>query len=513
MIGKKKVVTSEEMSRVEKLSLAAGSSVADFMEKAGLGVAEVVIEYLSHHPKEKHITVFAGKGNNGGDAYVVAVHLKQKGYEVEVVQLYGYNECSPLCKGHADRFQKVGGKIHPIHNHADIKLSLTGVIVDGLVGTGFKGSATDLLAEAIEKINASGLPVFSIDIPSGLCGSTGRVGSVAVKATYTIYLELPKLGFFIGQGWEYVGKLLCVSFGLPKAYREKAEPSAFLASEESMVDLLPQIRRTRHKYEAGYVLAIAGSESMPGAAILSCNAALHAGAGIVRLFHPKRMDGALSYAPPEIIKEAWNLKDMGRILEEMLRARAVLIGPGMGRAKGIKKTFKDLLAKITIPAVLDADALYFIAKNPSWILPGLSVLTPHKGEMEELLSTFDGVASKEDFLGACALYAEKKQVVLVLKGAPTLVFFAGQLPLIIPYGDPGMATAGSGDVLTGIIAALLAQQVHGYEAAVLGVYLHAKAGEYASKAKTPYCMIASDITDHLPKAFKTLLERKRVGEE
>lgn len=513
MIGKKKVVTSEEMSRIEKLSIAAGSSEADFMEKAGLGVADAVAEFLTHHSKEKHITVFAGKGNNGGDAYVAAVHLKQKGYEVEVVQLYGYNECSPLCKVQSDRFQKNGGKIHPIQNHADIKFPLTGVIIDGLVGTGFKGSAADLLAEIIEKINVSGLPVFSIDIPSGLCGSTGKVGSVAVKATYTIYLELPKLGFFIEQGWDYVGKLLCVSFGLPKAYIEKAEPSAFLASEESMVDLLPQVKRTRHKYEAGYVLAIAGSESMPGAAILSCNATLHTGAGIVRLFHPEGMEEVLSCAPPEIIKEAWDLKDMQRVLEEMTRARSVLIGPGMGREKGIKKTFKDLLEKITIPAVLDADALHFIAQNPSWALPSISVLTPHKGEMQELLSTFDSKSSKEDFLGSCVLYAEKRHVVLVLKGAPTIVFFSHKLPLIIPYGDPGMATAGSGDVLTGVIAALLAQKVHAYEAAVLGVYLHAKAGEYASKAKTPYCMIASDITDNLPKAFKALLQRKRVGKE
>lgn len=505
MMQSLKVVTSEEMARVERLAYATGFSEADFMEKAGKGVAGAVLGYLKDHP-EKKVTVFVGKGNNGADGYVAAVHLMQKGVSVEVIQLFGHGDCSPLCKVQSERFQKMGGVIHPLQNHADCKFPLSGLIIDAILGTGFKGKAEGLVAEVIEKINASHLPVFSIDIPSGLCGNTGLVQTVAVHAHYTVYLELPKLGFFLHQGWDHVGILIQVIFGLPKAAIEKAHPSALLAQERSMKDILPPVKRTRHKYEAGYVLAIAGSESMPGAAILSCSAVLHAGAGMVRLFHPEGIDDALISSPAEIIKEAWDFKDMHSLSEQMKKARSILIGPGLGRDSSVKKMIKMLLGKITVPAVIDADALFFLAENPSWTLPKNTILTPHVGEMRHLLSRFDCKEVKDDFFASCALYAEKKQVILILKGAPTFIFFANRPPLIVPFGDPGMATAGSGDVLTGVIAALLAQKCPSYEAAALGVYIHGKAGEYAASEKTSYSMIASDITENLSKVFASLLK-------
>lgn len=500
-----KVVTSEEMARVEKLAYATGSSEADFMEKAGKGVADMVLNFLKDHPEEKKVIIFAGKGNNGADGYVAAIHLKQKGVSAEVIQLFDHGELSPLCKVQSERFQKKGGIIHLLQNHADSKFPLAGVIIDALVGTGFKGKAEGLLAETIEKINVSHLPVFSIDIPSGLCGNTGSVGSVAVHAHYTVYLELPKLGFFLNQGWDHVGKLLAVSFGLPKTALDKAQASALLTLESSMKELLPPVKRTRHKYEAGYVLAVAGSESMPGAAILSCSAVLHAGAGMVRLFHPAGMEESLSASPAEVIKEAWDFKNMKSLFHEMIKARSLLIGPGLGRESNVKRMLKMLFTKMTVPAVVDADALYFLAENPSWTLPKNTILTPHVGEMRQLLSTFDTKEAKEDFFVACSLFAAKKQVVLVVKGAPSFIFYGTKSPLIIPFGDPGMATAGSGDVLTGIIAALLAQKMSSYEAAALGVYIHGKAGEYAAKEKTSYSMIASDITENLSKVFASLL--------
>jgi NAD(P)H-hydrate epimerase len=398
--------------------------------------------------------------------------------------------------------------IHPLQNYNHGLLAIKGVVIDGLVGTGFKGKATELLAEAIEKINASTATVFSIDIPSCLCGNTGAVGSVAVRADFTVYLELPKLGFFLDKGWDYVGKLISVSFGLPKTFLEQAMVSASLAIEPAMKEMLPIVNRTRHKYEAGYVLGIAGSESMPGAAILSCSATLHAGAGMVRLYHPPGMEESLSSSPPEVIKEEWDFAGMDSISSQLTKATSLLIGPGLGREKQVKKMLKMVLAKVSLPAVIDADALFFLGQNPSWILPKASVLTPHVGEMKHLLSTFDAKSANGDFFAECTLFAETKHVVLVVKGAPTIVFCAGKTPVIIPYGDPGMATAGSGDVLTGIIAALLAQKMQPFEAAILGVYLHAKSGEYASTAKTSYCMVASDIIEFLPKAFKSLLKSK-----
>ncbi|MCX6990389.1 MAG: NAD(P)H-hydrate epimerase [Chlamydiae bacterium] len=319
-----RVVTADEMARVEKLSVEAGSSEAAFMEKAGIGVANAVADFLAIHPQNKQVTVFAGKGNNGADAYVAAVHLLQKGYDVEVYQLYGYDVCSPLGQVQSDRFAKIGGVIHPLQNHNDGLLAIKGVVIDGLVGTGFKGKATELLAEAIEKINASTATIFSIDIPSGLCGNTGAVGSVAVGADFTIYLELPKLGFFLDKGWDHVGKLIAVSFGLPKTFLQQAKVSAYLATELAMKEWLPPVKRTRHKYDAGYVLAIAGSESMPGAAILSSSATLHAGAGMVRLYHPLGMEESLSSSPPEVIKEEWDFENLDSISSQVTKAASLL---------------------------------------------------------------------------------------------------------------------------------------------------------------------------------------------
>ena len=505
----RKVVTSEEMSRIDKLACGLGSSEADFMERAGIGVAEIIYDFIEKNSKERKVYVFCGKGNNGGDGYTAALHLKNKGLDVEVIQLFGYNECSNLCKIQSDRFQKLGGVIHPIQNHSDIKLSLSGVVIDALVGTGFKGGAKGLLAEVIEKINASHLPVFSIDIPSGLCGTTGKVETVAIRAYCTIFLELAKIGFFIGRGWDFIGKLRSVSFGLPKQYIDSAAPEAFLPVEKDFKGLLPEIKRSRHKYEAGYVIAVAGSATMPGAAILSANAAIHSGAGMVRLFHPHEMEELYS-APVEIIREGWDLEDFSSIDKQMKKGSALLVGPGVGRDKKTKKMLKSLFSKTLLPSVIDADALHFLSENPYWKLPDISVLTPHVGEMQKLLEA-ECILASVDFFHACQKYAAKKDVVLVVKGAPTIIFYHNKVPVIMPYGDPGMATAGSGDVLTGVIAALLAQKVPAYEAALLGVYLHAIAGSIAASDKTSYCMVASDIITYLPKAFEKLLKSERVG--
>ena len=503
-----RVVSSEEMARIEKLSLDAGSSEIAFMEKAGIGVENVVADYLAIHPDKTPVTIFAGKGNNGGDAYIAAIHLSQKGYPVEVYQLYEYDLCSALCQVQSDRFARLGGVVHHLKDSNDLLLPSNGVVVDGLLGTGFKGKALGLVAQVIEKINGSSAVIFSIDIPSGLSGNTGAVGSIAVRADYTIYLELPKLGFFLDKGWDYVGKLIPSFFGLEETFLQQAQVSAYLPIEPALKELLPLVKRTRHKYEAGYVLAIAGSESMPGAAILCCSATLHAGAGMIRLYHPFGMEELLSSCPPEVIKEEWDFASLDRISSEMIKATSLLIGPGLGRQNRVKEMVKKVLSKVSLPMVIDADALFFLAENPSWILPENAILTPHRGEMNQLLATFDTGASKGDFFAECALFAKIKRVVLVVKGAPTIIFCKGLTPVIIPYGDPGMATAGSGDVLTGIIAALLAQKMEPFEAAILGVYLHAKSGEYASMSKTSYCMVASDIIADLPKAFKSLLKSK-----
>lgn len=471
-----KIVTATEMARLEKLAYARGCSEMAFMEAAGMAVAKATEKYINEHGLPQTVTLLIGKGNNGGDAFVAGQCLLERGYRVVSRLLYALEECSPLSQVMAARFQEAGGKI--AHDP-----SLEGVVLDGLVGTGFHGRAEGALAQIIEHANQSGLPVLSIDIPSGLNGNTGEVATIAIKATQTLYLGLPKWGFFLEKGWDHVGKLVACDFGLPASIIDQAASEGELLSKEEIRTLLPPIKRTRHKYDAGYVLTLGGK--MSGAAFLASYGALKAGAGIVRLFYPEKRSGEYIDAPWELIREPWNKTTF---LKETSRAKCLLLGSGWTEEDLLEQEWETLLHHTPLPCVIDGGAL--LLKT----LPEYSVLTPHRGEMEKLLQ------EKVTF-PRCQHFADEKKLTLVLKGAPTVIFHPHTSPRIMPYGDPGMATAGSGDVLAGIIAGLIAQGLPPLEGATLGVYLHGTAGEIASTEKSPYCLIASDILTYLPQAF------------
>lgn len=493
MISGEKVIAAEEMARIEKLAIEAGASEEEFMENAGKGIAEKTALFIESNLLEKTVTLLVGKGNNGGDAFSAGKQLLAKGFSVSAIHAYPLDECSPLCQKKCSEFKNAGGSV-------SLKGELKGVILDGLTGTGFRGKAEGPLAFMIEDANRSKLPILAIDIPSGLNGSTGEVGSVAIHATQTFYLGLPKLGFFIGQGWNHIGELLPIDFGLNEKYMNQAAAAASLIDGTKIASLLPPIQRNRHKYQAGYVVAVSGSSGFSGAAFLSCSAALRAGAGMVRLFHSWNMEKEMGGAPLEIVKEALESDGDSRILEECQRASAILIGPGMGRTRESEKLLKRILSKLSLPSVLDADALYFLAENPGWKLPTNTILTPHRREAERLLGLSES-QDEQTFHSLCQEYVEKKKVTLLLKGGPTFIFHPQTPPLISLRGDPGMATAGSGDVLTGILAALLAQKLEPHAAAILGATLHGIAGEIAAFQKTSYSLIASDLINYLPDAF------------
>lgn len=489
-----KVVSGQEMARIEEIAYSEGVSEETFMENAGKAIAVAVEAFIQTNDLPKIVTLLAGKGNNGGDAYAAGAILMERGYKVTALRIYPLESCRPLCKKMHEKFRSSGGDIIAGQSSA---VHPEGIILDGLVGTGFRGRTEDVLACAIERANESGLPILAIDIPSGLNGTTGEVGLVAIHATETISLGLPKIGFFLKEGWDHVGILRNVSFGLQEKYIALAKPLGCLLNEQGISQQFPSIKRTRHKYEAGYVLAIAGSKGMSGAALLASYAALRSGAGIVRLFYPSDMGEELYGAPYELIRQEWDGKDIQFIDQEAKRAKSLLIGPGIGRTKNAKQMLQKILGHIDLPMVIDADALFFLAENPSWKIPLGSVLTPHKGEMNRLLSNKDGQSHME----LCQKYAEEKNVTVVLKGAPTFIFHPHTEPLISIHGDPGMATAGSGDVLTGMIASMMAQGLDARKAASLAVYLHGLSGEIAARNLTSYCMTASDLIDFLPDAF------------
>lgn len=456
-----KVVTAREIARVE------GTGDAEkYMVESGRRIAESVIAFIADEDLESKVTLLVGTGNNGGDAYVAGLFLIEQRIEVQAIEVS--KEGSPLNSKFKDRFHKAGGKVAK---------KLEGVILDGLFGTSFQGEVDSKIGKIIREANDSGLPILAIDIPSGLNGTTGEIGGVAIIATETLTLGLPKIGCFIGEGWNHTGVLRILDFGLPNETIAKVKEVAFLPEWLE----LPKIKRKRHKYDAGLVVGFAGSAAMSGAAKLSGLAALRGGAGIVKLFSPEN----IGPAPLELLCSEWDEKAW---LEALKKAKAVFVGPGLGPQK---EWLKKHLPKLKVPCVIDADALM-----PGIAFPKGAVLTPHVGEALRLLGC------KEDTLHkSIEKFCKEKKVVVVLKGAPTFIFAPAEKPIIVPRGDPGMATAGAGDVLTGLIAALLAQGMESFEAAVLGVALHAVAGEEAALQKTSYCMIASDLIDAMSVAF------------
>jgi NAD(P)H-hydrate epimerase len=495
-----KVVTPQQMSDIESLAYKDGASESEFMEEAGSGVALFVQDYVDRYSLDRVAFILCGKGNNAGDAYIAGIQLLQLDYEVFAIQPTPISDCSRLCRQSNERFMNEGGR----SLQSLTELPVNGIIIDGIFGTGFRGVVSEPYLSLIHSANESSMPVISVDIPSGLNGETGVVEGEAILADETVFLGLPKKGFFFNDGWNHIGKLRYVDFGLGKAYIDNLSTDMVMLTEDIMSPVLPDIIPNRHKYQAGYVVGLAGSPAMPGAAILSSTAALRSGAGIVRLFYPEGMHGELVAGPYELICTSYRPNDPTELLTQMNRASAVFIGPGLGQSEETKALLRKILPQIQKPCVIDADALNIIAAEEI-ALPKQTVLTPHHGEMMRLLGTVDHPESTSDFLKQCLDYAIKKKVTVVLKGAPTFILQDNHPILVNHTGDPGMATAGSGDVLTGLIAALLAQGCSTNDASALGVYLHGLAGEYAAEDMTSYGMCASDIIYRFPEAFKFLL--------
>ncbi len=512
-----KVLTAREMSQMERRAYDKGYSEEAFMQSAGYGVALVTHRYVEKHHHIKKITLLCGKGNNAGDTYVAGVHLLKLGHSVTAFQVVPIETSTELCQRNHQLFVEAGGAVVSRESSASgFIFPSQGIIVDGLFGTGFHGAVQEPFASVIQQANATKLPIIAVDIPSGLNADTGKVESCAIKAAETAFLGLPKKGFFLQDGWNQVGKLRYVDFGLPQfcIADQAADLEMFWA--ELAHALIPPLVPNRHKYQAGYVVGVAGAPGMPGAALLSSLSALRGGAGIVRLLHPKGMEGELSAGPYELIKTAYQAGDtagyspevVAEVIAQLNRASATFIGPAIGTSSQVGEFLRALLAGLTKPCVLDADALTLIAEHHISI-PENAILTPHIGEMLRLLDLSSeratqvyGSLHSMEFLQKCFEFAAAHKVVLVLKGGPTFIMAAEEVIQVNPHGDPGMATAGSGDVLTGLIAALLAQGLKPFDAARLGVYLHSVAGERSAELLTSYCMLAGDIIHNFVYAFR-----------
>ncbi len=336
-----KVVTAAEMARVEKLAVKAGFSEEKFVREAGRKIALAAMKYIEERTLSKCIYLLIGKGNKGADAYAAGAALLEEGFRVKAFACFPSEACSEWNRKLSEEFVRRRGQKVPFYAGEEMSFE-EGLIIDGLIGTGFKGKIEGKVETAILISNASKNPILAIDLPSGLDGTTGEAKGTCIEADLTVTLGMAKSGLFFREGWNHTGRLLVEDFGLPSQFVDLAQEIAYLPDVNRLP--LPKIIRNRHKYQAGYVIGYAGSETMRGAPKLAGLAALRAGAGIVRVFHK----GEIGETPMELISQKWTQKEWS---QELKRAGAVFIGPGLGTSS------KNLMSRSVLPIVFDADAL------------------------------------------------------------------------------------------------------------------------------------------------------------
>lgn len=485
------------------------------MEHAGYAVAEAIIE---NYPKTTTLLIVCGRGNNGGDGFVVSRKLLLEGYSVKVVVVGHISTIKGDALTNYSILKEITKDILYIKNHEDINnaselFESTEIIVDAIFGTGLNSSVRPLEASVIEAMNDAKAKVISVDIPSGINGSTAQVMKNAVRADATIVFDAFKCGNILYPGAEYNGQLKIVDIGIPKTCYEQIYYPKRLITEKLILSKMPIRKNNSHKGSFGKASIIAGSSGMEGAAILSCLAAMRTGLGLLKLFVPKSMNHIVKNAVPEMITVLLEDSEMGCyeqssidiILEHIKKDSVIAIGPGCGQYKAVGETVRRLIAESELPLVIDADGLNMLALNMTWI-DGCSkdiVLTPHLQEMSRLtnLSIAEII---ENPIKIAKKYAMEWEVTVVLKSARTIVATKNGDVYININGNSGMATAGTGDVLTGIITGLMAQGLSGVDASILGVYIHGVSGDRVAREIGEYGLMAGDIIKQIAYTLKAL---------
>ena len=477
------VYTAEEMREAEATY---SGPTLDLMERAGEAVAASVER---RYPDARRVSIWCGPGANGGDGLVVARLLHASGRAVEVLLLADEARIRGDALENLRRAREVGVAFRAEAGRAD-------VVVDALFGTGFTGVPRRDAAAAIEMINASGDPVVSVDVPSGIDASTGEVAGVAVRASATVTFHGVKLGLVVAPGRFQAGEIEVADIGL------EHESTASGRVGTSALELVPRRRPADNKYTAGSVLVVGGSAGFTGAVCLSCEAALRAGAGIVFACVPASVAPWVDQRLLEVVTRACEDDSDGRfvpeaaetVLEVAARADAVAIGPGLGRGPGTRELVHVLLERLELPVVVDADALWALAGHLEWAFARErpTVLTPHAGELARLLDQPSARVSARR-LDAVRAGAADTGAVVLLKGVDTLVAGLGRGVLVADLGNAGLATAGSGDVLTGILAAFLAKGMEPRLAAAAAAATQGVAAGLAAERCGFAGMIASDV--------------------
>jgi NAD(P)H-hydrate epimerase len=535
-----KIVTTAQMRELDRRTIEAGTPGAVLMERAGGAVTAATADILRAR-RGYTALVFAGKGNNGGDAFVAARNLRATGFRVAVALCCHRSEL----KGDAlTHFQKLEGSASvPLADenvgqagsspHSDgveiVEISSAKetlaifqktqptVVVDGLLGTGIEGAPRPPLSEIIDAINFHELPVVAIDIPSGMNSDTGEAPGAVINAETTVTMGLPKLGLLRPEAWDLVGELRVADIGIPRACLNDVETDTHLITAEDVRRWLPRRKRSAHKGDFGHVLVLAGSEGYTGAAVLCAEAATRAGAGLVTLGVPRRVYPIIAAQCREVMLRpladtetgGFSVKALEGIDDLISRVNVVALGPGLGQHPETREFVLRLVQRCLRPMVLDADALNAVSYRTAVLKEAKApvVVTPHPGEMARLIGRkSDDIQA--DRWAVARRFAADHRVVCVLKGAGTVVARGDSSELWLnATGNPSMAKGGSGDVLTGLLAGLMAQGLTPFDVARAAVYLHGLAGDVAEET-AERAMVASELSDCLGRAFQMVALRQ-----
>jgi hydroxyethylthiazole kinase-like uncharacterized protein yjeF len=482
---------------------------ADLMERAAHKLLEWI---MPRFQRPSHFVIFTGPGNNGGDGLALARLLKENRYDVEIHNVNISDKVSEDWKINFSRVEEYtdipfddikSGEGFPL-------ICANDIIIDAIFGSGLTRPVDGLAGEIIRKINATDNFVISVDIPSGLfsADNNGNVHENIIRADHTLSFQFPKLSFFFAENYCYTGEWHLLPIGLhPTFIRDTTTPYYYMEKKE-VAPLLKKRAKFDHKGNFGHALLVAGSKGKIGAAVLSAKAALRTGVGLFTCHLPGDGRNVIHAAVSEAMVSSDENNEIISSSPDISPYNAIGIGPGIGIAKATENILKKVLSDFAKPVVIDADAINILGKNKNYLdlIPAGSILTPHPKEFERIAGVS---ANSYDRLLAQISFSEKYNCIIVLKGAHTAVSLPDGKVYFNSTGNPGMATPGSGDVLTGIILSLLAQGYSPENAAIAGVFIHGLAGDIAAEKSCYESLIASDIIENISNAFL----RIRAGEE
>ncbi len=511
-----KLVTASQMQALDRAAIERYKIPSiELMERAGKGVADAVAKRF---PKKGVVAIVAGKGNNGGDGFVAARHLAKAGYKVRIYLLSPWTDLSPDARVNWDRLTEVKVSVAEAFGENDLKkhaseFEAASCVIDAIFGTGLSSEVKGKYKNAIDLINSLLKPVVAVDVPSGLSADTGVPLGAAVRAKLVVTLGLAKVGLVTNMGHEYAREVEVVDIGIPKEATDALHSGYHLITPDMFNSYFAPRRDDTHKGTYGHVLVIGGSSGKMGAGLLTGRGALRSGAGLVTYVLPAMAFVKFDIRSPEIMIEAiadggrgYFIKNSLQELKGVLEGKDVVaIGPGIGTQDETKAAFLDVVKKASVPIVIDADGLNCLADSLG-VIDGKKtpvILTPHPGE----LSRLTGAVVKDiqaNRLQAAKGFAVKHKCHVVLKGHRTVIASPSGDVFINPTGNAGMATAGMGDVLTGVIASFLAQNLPVTEAVIAAVYLHGMAGDMAAEELGDRGLLASDVVNNLPKIIKVL---------